>query len=128
MKLPYSISNPNTANLTYYCNQFTIPKLSDSGYVVIKSANKIEIFQTNETPGVTVTQEEAKGKVYKPCNSNQRWIFQKYVLPTLSVVTTAAVRGAVSGPGGAVTGTVESIVETIIGEENLLCEVNDGNE
>ena len=110
--------------MTYHCNQFTIPKLSDSGYIVIKSAIEIEIFQSTETPGVTVTQEDATGKVYKVCNSNQRWIFKEYVLPTLSAVTKAAVKGAVSGLGGAIGGAVENI----IGEENILHEVNDANE
>ena len=114
--------------MTYHCNQFTIPKLSDSGYIVIKSANEIEIFQSTETPGVTVTQEDATGKVYKVCNSNQRWIFKEYVLPTLNVVFTAAVKGAVSGAVSGLGGAIGDAVENIIGEENILYEVNDANE
>ena len=121
MTIPYKATNPGTASAVYDCNQFTIPKLSESGYVIVKSANEIEVFRTSESQGATITQEDAKAKVYKACDSHKRWIFKNYVLPTLKVFTRAAVRGAVEGTvQGAIVGGIDAVTEGEVIENDIL--------
>ena len=125
MNIPYETSNPGTASAIYHCNQFTIPKVSESGYIIVKSANEIEVFKTSESQGVTITQEDAKAKVYKACDSHKRWIFKNYVLPTLKVFTRAAVRGAVEGTvQGAIVGGIDAATEGEVIESDILYECN----
>ena len=120
MTIPYKATNPGTASAVYDCNQFTIPKLSESGYVIVKSANEVEVFRTSESQGVTITQEDAKAKVYKACDSHKRWIFKNYVLPTIKVVTKAGVSGAVGGSvEGAIAGVFEGLTENEVIESVL---------
>ena len=121
MTIPYKATNPGTASAVYDCNQFTIPKLSESGYVIVKSANEIEVFRTSESQGATITQEDAKAKVYKACDSHKRWIFKNYVLPTLKVFTRAAVRGAVEGTvQGAIVGGIDAVTDGEVIENDIL--------
>ena len=53
----------------FNCMQYEIPELSETGYVVIKSPNEIEIFKTEDSPSETLTQRDttANNSTYWCC-------------------------------------------------------------
>ena len=52
--------------------QYEIPELSNSGYVLIKSSYEIDIFVSEDSPAITLTQRDGVAKQYRKCNQDQR--------------------------------------------------------
>ena len=78
----------------FNCMQYEIPELSETGYVLIKSPNEIEIFKTEDSPSETLTQRDTTAKQYRQRNNDQLSFFRRYVWPTIQHI------GAASGAVG----------------------------
>ena len=101
-------------NSIYNCNQYEIPELANTGFVLIKSPKEIEVYKSHDSEPMKYNQSHAKAKVYKACDEDRRSKFEKYVLPLISCVVKSAVSGVVSGAlDGALKGAGEAATYVI---------------
>ena len=98
MKIVFDTKSDKTGQI-YFCNKFDIPKLSSTGYVLIKNPNEVMIYIDEYSSPIKLDQPELK--VYKTCDEDRRSNYEKYFLKFCDTVFRAVTEGAVKGAGGA---------------------------